>query len=168
MLIWAKGLPAHALISWACLFLLNVASTLSMLATPQLASCLILQLMLTHLQQTHEAIEMTQHGYILCSSPDIIFIVLIWKDRKTVAILKRCCKIVAHINSSAWQNTIIWTKGILTCLRKIIYNFISPWLISTFGCTACLLLHTWQDCSALQSASQCTNKLISSCGGHCT
>ena len=76
MLLGAKGLPTHALISWACLFLLNVASTLSMLATPQLASYLILQLMLTHLQQTHEAIEMTQHGSILCSSPDIIFIVL--------------------------------------------------------------------------------------------
>jgi len=168
MLLWAKGLPAHALISWACLFLLNVASTLSMLATPQLVSCLILQLMLTHLQQTHEAIEMTQHESILCSSPEIIFIVLNLKDRKTIAILKRCCKTVAHINSSAWQNTIIWTKGILTCLRKITYNFISPWLISTFGCTACLLLHTWQDRSALHSASQRTNKLISSCGGHCT
>ena len=168
MLLWAKGLPAHALISWACLFLLNVASTMSMLATPQLASCLILQLMLTHLQQTHEAIEMTQHGSY-CAVPLISYsLSWIWKDRKTVAILKRCCKTVAHINSSAWQNTIIWTKGILTCLRKITYNFISPWLISTFGCTACLRLHTWQDNFALHSASQHTNKLSSSCGGHCT
>ena len=168
MLLWAKGLPVHALISWACLFLLNVASTLSMLATPQLASCLTLQLTLTHLQKTHEAIEMTQHESILCSSLKSSSLSWIWKDRKTIAILKRCCKTVAHINSSAWQNTIIWTKGILTCLRNITYNFISPWLISTFGSTACLLLHTWQDRSALHSASQHTNKLISSCGGHCT
>ena len=168
MLLWARGLSAQTLISRACLFLLNVATTLRMLATPQLANYLILQLMLTHLQQTHEAIEMTQMGPYCAVPLKSYSLSWIWKDRKTVAILKRCCKTVAHINSSAWHNTIIWTKGILTCLRKIIYNFISPWLISTFSCTACLLLHTWQDRSALHSASQRTNKLISSCGGHCT
>ena len=52
------------------------------------------------LQQTEEAIEFTQHQAILCSSTEIIFIVLNVK-RSESAVLKRCRKIVAHINSSA-------------------------------------------------------------------
>lgn len=41
-----------------------------------------------------------------------IFIVLnVKKNSDKIVVLKRCCKTVAHINSSVRQSTIIWMKA---------------------------------------------------------
>ena len=64
----SKGPPYACINFLGCFFLLNVACTLSMLTH--------LAIYADTLQQIEEAIEITQHQAILCSSTEIIFIVL--------------------------------------------------------------------------------------------